>query len=211
MAQEGQWEGESDAVETVASSTSRRSNARRITFVAGVVLAASCLSALVIAGPGGHSSTVAAAGAPATTTTAVVPTTTVRGATTTVAAPTTTNPAPTTTTVSVTTVPARATFCGTIRQYLDLLVRIQGALTNPTVLRDLVSEAVEKAGLASSVAPSTAKSDATALEAFIAKYAAALDAANYDIAKLPSDLRVGLQGPEALQAVVRLQAKARDC
>jgi hypothetical protein len=129
----------------------------------------------------------------ATTTTS--PTTTAVPATTSTAPPTSTTAAPVTTTVPI------QSFCSLATSYVQDLRQMAVSLTNPPQLRILAPHASRAITQSAPLAPPEVKADVAVLATAIPDLAAALDAADYELAKLPPDKAMMLQSPPVMTAI----------
>ncbi|MGH9223273.1 MAG: hypothetical protein ACRD2W_05715 [Acidimicrobiales bacterium] len=150
----------------------------------------------------------------AATTTAVAPTTATP--TTTKSKVTSTTSTPPTTATSPTTAPTSdrpsAAFCDTARSLVDALRRISVSLTDPDGLRSLMDLAVPRSAASADASPSAMRADTDGLRAMLASLRAALEAADYQLAKLPPEFVVKLQSPETLNLIVRFETSvAKSC
>ncbi|MGH9277086.1 MAG: hypothetical protein ACRD12_03110 [Acidimicrobiales bacterium] len=86
------------------------------------------------------------------------------------------------------------------------------SLTDPTVLRTLVEDATGVAGQLKASAPGGARAAVESLSTTLAALRSALDAADYELAKLPPNLVTRMQSPVVADAISALEAAvAKAC
>jgi cytoskeletal protein RodZ len=149
---------------------------------------------------------VAARATTATTATSVasmakVSTTTTSATTTAVPATTSTTPPTSTTAAPVTTTVPIPSFCSLATSYVQDLRQTAVSLTNPPQLRILAPHASLAITQSAPLAPPEVKADVAVLATAIPDLAAALDAADYELAKLPPDQAMMLQSPPVMTAI----------
>ena len=169
--------------------------------------------------------TVTPVTAPATTTTAVaarvttttsvaslanVSTTTTSPTTTAVPATTSTTPPTSTTAVPVTTTVPIPSFCSLAAGYVQDLRHMAVSLTDPPQLRLLAPRAALAITQSAPLAPPEVKADVTVLATAIPDLAAALEAADYELAKLPPDKAMMLQSPPVMTAIAGIDKYVRS-
>lgn len=208
-AREAHW-GKPVALESASPPNRRR--------LIGVVLVAG-VAALGLAGLTGQQRSqaitrIGSAAAPATSTSstsagaAALITTTTAKATSTTAAPTTTA-GPTTTAAAVTTTAPPMAFCPLAVAYVQDLRRMSISLTDPSQLRRLTQHASPAIAQSAASAPPEVKADVALLVTTIADYAAALEKAGYELAKLPPDMVTKLQTPPVQNAINHVDSYVR--
>jgi cytoskeletal protein RodZ len=138
-----------------------------------------------------------------TTTTTTAPTTTVVPATTATTTPTSTTAAPSPTTVPI------PSFCSLAAGYVQDLRQMAVSLTDPPRLRSLAQHASLAIAQSVAGAPPEVKADVAVLATTIPEFTAALEAADYELAKLPPDKAMMLQSPPVMTATSHIDNYVR--
>jgi FAD/FMN-containing dehydrogenase len=99
-------------------------------------------------------------------------------------------------------------FCGLIRDYSDRLASLSQASSSPAQVRQLAQDVGTAIESAIAVAPADIKSDATVVAGAAKDYLAALEAAGYDLAKLPPDAAQRFEAPDVSVSATSLRAYA---
>jgi hypothetical protein len=129
--------------------------------------------------------------------------------TTAVAGKATTTIGPATTAAMVTTTLPAPAFCPIAVGYVQDLRRMAITMSDPPQLRGLVQHASPAMAQSAASAPPEIRADVALLVSTIADYAAALDKAGYELAKLPPDMVMKLQTPPVQDAINHVDSYVR--
>jgi FAD/FMN-containing dehydrogenase len=106
--------------------------------------------------------------------------------------------------------PDSGKFCGLITDYSQRLAGLSQASSSPAQVRQLAQQVGTAIESAIAVAPADIKSDATVVAGAAKDYLAALEAAGYDLAKVPPEAAQRFEAPDVTVSATSLRAYASN-
>jgi len=104
--------------------------------------------------------------------------------------------------------PDSGKFCALIKDYSARLAGLSQASSSPAQVRQLAQDVGKAIASATAVAPADIKADTTVVAGAANDYLAALEAAGYDLAKLPPDAAQRFQAPDVTASATSLRGYA---